>query len=278
MYRFLILIVCIIASCVAPKEGCIDTSASNYNAAADSDCCAKVGVACCCTYPQLRLEIYNYSDTDKYLKQYYTDVNNHIFSLDKVNFYLSDIKLYDQNDVAYSTSDTIGIYGIGSSATQPDIKINNILRVKPSINSGFTGTDGRTFKKYGTFTKMSFVLGVIDDLKDADATRIDPNRALGINLDSLWTAQNGYVHYGIQIKQDTSLNQILRLDATGNSARKFVNLPFKNNKYTKESFDIVIRLKVDYLQWFKGIDVYSNSQIILEKLGENMANSFSIIE
>lgn len=278
MYRFLFLIVLFLAACVQPKEGCTDTSASNYNAAADVDCCAKIGATCCCTYPQLRLEIYNFSDTNKYLQQFFWDKNNHIFSLEKSYFYLSDIKLYDQNGQAFVTTDTVGIFPVGSNATTSEIKLNNIYRVFPSKNSSFTGLDGRTFRKYGTFTKISFVLGVMDDLVTNDATKLDPNKPLGLNTDTLWTAQNGYVHYGIQIKQDTGVNEQIRLDATGNSARKNVTLPFKYNLNTKESFDVLVKMKIDYNKWFDGVDIKADKQTILDKLGVNIVNSFSIIE
>ncbi len=278
MFRFLLLTSLLATfACVKPKEGCTDTSASNYSAAADVDCCETEGVACCCTYPQLRMEIY--ADTfTKSLQKLQFDVNGHPFSLEKLSFYLSDVKLIDLDNNAFQTSDTIGIIPLNSGAVNPSFYLDNDYRVIPGAGSSFTGLASKTFKHFGQFKAVQFTIGLSEPLNTADARLRDPNHAIGLNIDSLWSPINGYVHYGVNVKKDTSVKVISKLQITGKEALKVVTLPYKNPITVKESFDVVVKLEVDYKKWFEGIDIKADDQIILEKLKQNVPLAFSIRE
>ncbi len=262
-------------ACVKPKEGCTDTTASNYNAAADVDCCEAEGVACCCTYPQLRLELF-VDSMSKTLQKIQVDAKGNTFSIEKIYFYLSDLKLIDENNQEFQTSDTVGIIPLNSGATASTIYIDNVYRAIPATGSSFTGLSGKTFRHFGQFKAVSFKVGIAEPLSTADARLRDPNHAIGLNTDTLWSVSKGYVHFGLNVKKDTSVNLISKLQITGKDGLKPLTLQYKNPLTVKESFDVVVKLDVDYKKWFAGIDIKADDQIILEKLKQNVPLAFSI--
>lgn len=54
-YLFILLAGCIVC-CTETSDGCLDTTARNFDVTADDDCCLDLD-ECCCIYPDLDLEI-----------------------------------------------------------------------------------------------------------------------------------------------------------------------------------------------------------------------------
>lgn len=84
------LTICVIASCYEPKEGCIDSYASNYDVSADDMC------EDCCKYPNLSLSVYDhYNNEDISSSDTLYNIYGERFRLDALMYVLSDIHLND---------------------------------------------------------------------------------------------------------------------------------------------------------------------------------------
>jgi hypothetical protein len=244
----LFLFVLSIGACFEPKEGCLDIEATNFNAAADDNCC--------CEYPELVLDILHRYGSDTVL--YFADSlypfnDGKLFRIKSVVFYLSDFQLY-QNSVAYPVTDTVQLqaYAAAGADTVKETVTDDFLLVRRTPVNNPVGE----FRPAGVFDNFRCRLGL-----SADAQRIIPALAptghpLRLQSDSLWQSpQAGYVFLRAVIVRDS-------MPATKPDTLSFTqaDLPDffigQSGAFLHQSggYDFMLKLKIDYRALFQGVD------------------------
>lgn len=196
---FAILGTCVLflsLGCFTPKEGCLDRAATNFDANADEDCC--------CTYPQLRLNLTQRYGADPFKESgLYYDAASHPYYLRSVSYYLSDFKTTQQGR-QYATLDTIGLYALQPGAGEPARLIyrdDYVLVRRASVNN-----DIGVIRQEGTFDGLRFRLGMIDSAQWVLPKRVTTGHPLAQQTDSLWRQPNGYVYLQVVVARDTAQN------------------------------------------------------------------------
>lgn len=186
-----------LSGCYQPKEGCLDLSATNFDANADKDCC--------CTYPQLRLNITQRYGANPFTENgLYLDAANHPFYLRNVSYYLSDFEILQQGK-KYKTLDTIGLYALQPGTGQLARLIfrdDFVLVRRSSVNN-----DAGVTRQEGIFNGLRFRLGVTDSAQWVLPNRAPTSHPLYQQTDSLWRQPNGYVFLQLIVARDTTRNK-----------------------------------------------------------------------
>src|SRR5690349_2250009 len=103
-FHFMILLIPLVLcqqACFEPKYGCLDIAATNFNPAADKDCC--------CRYPKLLLDVNQVYDTLVFRQDsLYPGTGGHLFRIRNVAFYLSDFQLI-KDGVTFETEDVVDL-------------------------------------------------------------------------------------------------------------------------------------------------------------------------
>jgi hypothetical protein len=232
-----------LSACFEPKEGCLDISATNFDASADNDCC--------CEYPKLVLTVNQVYDTLLFRNDsLYTDASGHRFRIKSVAFYLSDFKLA-QNSVTYQVSDTLTLKTFLGNDTSSQLFINDFQLVRRSPVLYEIGT----FQLDGTFDQVNFRLGLSPEAQKVIPTKAPDGHPLEAQPDSLWRGQSqGFVFLQAVVVQDsdpsTTTDTIRIMEA--DLGQKFITTTGSFVHPTGYNFPLV--LKVDYKKLFDGIN------------------------
>lgn len=238
-----ILLSLCLSACFEPKEGCLDISATNFDASADNDCC--------CEYPKLVLTVNQVYDTLLFRNDaLYADANGHLFRIKSVAFYLSDFKL-TQNSVPYQVSDTLTLKTFMGNDTSSQLFVNDFQLVRRSLVLYEIGT----FQLDGTFEQVAFRLGLSPEAQKVIPTKAPDGHPLEAQTDSLWRGQSqGFVFLQALVVQDTfpgtKADTIRIMEA--DLGQKFITATGSFNHPTGYDFPLV--LKVDYKKLFDGIN------------------------
>ncbi len=258
-----------LASCFEPQEGCLDVEATNFDAAADKDCC--------CEYPKLRIETVQRFDTLQYLPDnVYPGAGGKLFRIKGVVFYLSEFQLF-QNGSIYSVSDSVQLQTYAPVGTDTIKKTftDDFLLVRRIPVDNPVGD----FRPAGTFEKVRFRLGL-----SPDAGRIIPKLApagspLRVQADSLWYGRDaGYVFLRAIIARDSMASTkpdtlaFTKADLDDFFVQNTVNLVHPSGGY-----DFTLKLTVDYKKMFEGLD-WTTGDILTWKsqIVANLPNVFSV--
>lgn len=262
----LLLFSVIWASCYEPKEGCLDISATNFNAAADEDCC--------CEYPKLILAVNQVYDTLPFKSDsLYPDDQGHLFRIKSVLFYLSEFSL-TQNSVTYQVTDTINLKTYAGADTVRQRFTDDFQLVR---RSPVTYTIG-TFPQDGLFNNLIMRLGLPDKAQQVVPSQAPSSHPLGVQAENLWVNQtDGYVWLQAVVVRDSMSNTVP-------DTLRFTKADLGNKSYGfaaqlmhQTGYDFPVILTVDYQKMFKGIN-WSMHDISAWKnqINSNLNTTFSV--
>ncbi len=256
-------------ACFEPKEGCLDIEATNFDAAADDDCC--------CLYPKLRLETVQRFDTFQYLPDsLYPADNGSLFRIKSVVFYLSEFQL-TQNGETFVVSDTVQLQAFSQSGSDT---------IKETFTDDFllarrTPVDNEVgdFRPAGVFQDVKIRLGLSPDAQRVIPRLAKPGHPLRIQGDSLWYGRDaGFVFLQAVVVRDS-------MAATPPDTLAFTKADFDNffieqtGVFTHQSggYDFRLRLGVDYKKMFEGIN-WTTGDILTWKsqIVANLPNVFRV--
>ncbi|MFN0015775.1 MAG: MbnP family protein [Saprospiraceae bacterium] len=246
----LLSLVLAFSACYEPREGCLDIEATNFDAAADDNCC--------CTYPALLLTFQPRFDTQVWKPDTaYQLEPGKWFRIHQAVFYLSDFRLV-QNGAGLQVSDTLGlsVFGTGGD-TLRTVFTNDFLLVRRTTANYTVGT----FRPAGAFESVHFRVGVPDAAQRVIPGLTPEGHPLGLQNEGLWLGPDtGFVALKLVVSRDT-------LAATVPDTLLFSQPDFApvlvqtNGAFQHESgYDFSFKLVADFRELFSGVDL-SNTDI-----------------
>ncbi len=244
----------ILLSACDKKEGCVDPNATNYTIDAEKNCC--------CTYPKLVTEI--------------------AFKIGEENLILGDTFINDQGlaisiiDFAIYTSDFELTDGIGQLSQVSDLLeigtqtvVDDILLIK---RNEFRYPIG-TFNEMRVFEQIQFKIGLLASINLIDLSEISlpDDHPLLIQEDSLYLGPaQGY--YFIKLKAQIAEDQYTFTYTEAVPVElDLIVTPFLGQ-------DVIIPIKIQFDQWFSGIEVSMDDLLIRTKIFENIQASIDVDE
>lgn len=235
-------------ACFDPKEGCLDATATNFDAAADEDCC--------CEYPNLVLEFRQRFGADPFdPNQAYLDAAGLPFYLRGASFYFSDFQVLRGSEV-FLVPDTLTLNAFSPSG-------NDTIRERYQNDFALARSSGQIdnkiggFRANGVFDDVRFRLGLNDDAQRVIAPLAPAGHPLSIQVDSLWHGRTaGYVFAQLVVQRDTAAGNALRDTLAFNAAdigAFFIEK--KGATFSKETgYDFRLILTADYQRLLEGVD------------------------
>ncbi len=270
---FSILVLCSLFGCYEPTEGCLNIDAVNYDVTADDPCSG------CCTFPGLSLRVQHVirlpDDTVsfQYGRLYPSEVNSlDSFVVDRARYFISDLKLVKDNNEAVGVIDSLLLgFANGDSATVED----NFAKLDRDI---FQSRKIGTVLTEGVVEEVTFTFGLDEFLLQNEITSTIPvGHPLNTSSDSLiFEEGTGYIPNLLIVRRDT-------FSSTDSLVFRFfepvqISLPLETPFVVEKGFDISLTLKVDYLDWFKGVDFeVDDFQAMEEKIRNNLGNVFQVV-
>lgn len=281
---FFIFLTIYLLSCKAPNDGCLDSTASNFDVEADIDCC-DIESECCCTYPDLKLDLsYKLTATDTLsdaltnfkIGTLYPLVNSaDSIMIDTFELFVSGFK-----PINLSLSDTIFVLEtIDYSQVDADEET-----IALSVEDNIALINGTQFTyDLGTYSsdieidQINYSLGLSTIL-----SQIDP--------DEITNDNNLRNSYNYLFNELTASFPSMRLKMTLKGADKerviTRELHFEEPIFTsfltpvliEKGEDLTIPLRINVLDVFKGIIFDVENEDIDLIIRENLTSSIIIIE
>lgn len=254
-------------SCKEKIEGCMDITAVNWDASADKSC------EDCCTYPSLTASFeHNLGDTTVLFDSVYVNDMDSYFLITSIRYYLSDFRLISAG-VEYSPTDSLEVqlYTAGDDLEQ---KIESNFALVSTFTQNSTIGDFRNTDL--TIDGVSFSIGLDSIANSVNPTSVSAGLPLAIDSDSMFLSrEEGYIFAKIGIVTDTLTMDTTIYRITGNS-----NLQEKYFEWGGELIrgtNVVIPIKIDYSEWFKGINFATDTpETIEDNFVTNLADAFFI--
>lgn len=246
-FPILALCLCALSACFEPRDGCLDIEATNFDAAADKNCC--------CAYPLLNLTLLPRYDTLVWKPDTaYQYAPGKWFRLKQAVFYLSDFQL-TQAGMAFPVSDTLSLktWGTGND-TVPLTFTNDFQLVRRTATNYNVGT----FRPSGLFETIRFRIGLADAANRTIPALAPEGHALRSQPEGLWLGRDtGYVALKLVFTRDTFSSTVP--DTLRFFRPDFSNLLLeKDGPFTHESgYDLKLKLTVDYREIFRDVDLSS---------------------
>lgn len=267
-YKYLLYILTIVffaTACGEKKEGCLDIIAANFDASADNDCC--------CTYPNLVMNVTHKFDEDLTFRLDSAYTYNGIDSFVVKDMSLLFSKVHPiKDDVIYLTEDTIHInIDDNQGAERLEIEDNFVL-VKPNRFRYEIGT----FSKPDTYDEIELTFGLGGDLE-----RIVPDSVyatehiLQSEEDSIWTSDEGYFYLYIKVLPiSTEPNNEREIVLSG--ANHLLEWNMEQQLLADIGYDFELNIKIDYKTLFDGIDfVADDDETVGLKVKQSLISSIS---
>ena len=263
----------LLSACEQPVEGCLDTTATNYDVAVDEPC------PNCCEYPALKLKfehrigLAQFPDsttTIRYNTDYYTSANlTEPFQFTKIKFYVSQVELIADGQ-AYQVSSTIKLPQIdGSDSLEV---IDDFVLIDRSNTSSVLSLG--SFTQEATFDSIRFLVGLAEPIRTTDAAGMEDGHALAIQTDSLnYELPFGYIDNRLAFIQDTMTKVIDTLNIQENVA---IDVQLSQPFTLFKGFNSVINVQIDYLKWVDELDMtMATDEQIKAAILQNVASSIT---
>jgi hypothetical protein len=236
-----------LSACFEPRENCLDIEATNFDAAADKNCC--------CTYPALKLTLLPRFDTLVWKPDTaYQYAPGQWFRLKQAVFYLSDFQLV-QSGTAIRVSDTLSLQTWGSSNDTALIKFTNDFQLIRRTAVNYTVG---TFRPSGMFESVRFQLGLPDSAQQVIPSLAPQGHPLRPQSEGLWLGRDtGFVALKLVLTRDTFSSTIpdTLLFHRPDFGAVFVQ---EDGLFIHESgFDFKLNLTTDYREMFRDVDLSS---------------------
>ncbi len=260
-------------ACYEDISGCLDINATNYSVEADLAC------PDCCEYPVLQIDFQHKAvlpDTIlnlTYEDQIYQDGVGNDFRIKNIQYYLSDFHLIRTNRDTVQFSDTLQIQLPGGELV---VLKDNFLLVNPGV-FGFETLGG--FNTENAYSGVGFNFGVNPVANQLDTSYFEEIHPLGAeNSEMYLSSEEGYIFAKIELLPELdndSLVTIVTISGDNNLLPVDILTPFSVGAGVNPRFILF----VDYLQWFGGVNVVADDpKLMAEKIVNNIANSFSLVE
>jgi len=233
------------AACYQPREGCLDIEATNFDAAADNNCC--------CTYPALRLTLLPRFDTLVWKPDTaYEYAPGRWFRIHQAVFYLSEFQLV-QNGVAIPVSDTLGLSVFGAASdTLREVFTNDFQLIRRTTENYTVGT----FRTPGAFESVQFRVGVPDAAQRVIPALTPDGHPLRPQNEGLWLGPDtGFVALKLVFSRDTLGSTVP--DTLVFSQPDFAGVVVQTNGAFQHEggYDFSLKLTADYRTLFQGVDL-----------------------
>lgn len=271
-----------LSACYEPKTGCLDINATNFDVEADEECCINVD-DCCCNYPQLSLSIDHklYSDsTDNFNLQtgYTLEANpDQVFQVNDIKFYLTNFQLVNSSTGAIANiTDTIilQIVDLQTGDLNDAVAIDNFSLIK---RNGFNYQIG-ALDNSGDFDEIHFNIGIESPFNNTFPDDLNVTHPLSNAIDSMYNYDSfSYVFNQINLQRDTaSVSSEILIEITELIP---IQLALTEPISIALGTDTEIKLRINYLNWFKGINFAVNTENeIKQSIVQNTANVFEYFE
>lgn len=257
-------------ACNEPRKACLDIEATNFDAAADEDCC--------CEYPQLRI--------DSLLPRFGTLVwkpdtayeysPGKWFRMKSIVYYLSDMQLY-QNGAPVAVSDTLPFKSWGASGDTVNVILVNDFQV---VRRSSTAYSMGTFRPGGDFESVQFRVGVPAAAQAVIPGLAPANHPLRLQPENLWRGRDtGYVALQLILTRDTLSTTQPDTLVIGRPDLDNILIK-KDGLFRHESgYDFLLRVRADYRELFRDVDL-SNPDILQWKsqIVANLPNVFHVYQ
>lgn len=248
----IVVLISFLMSCYTRKEACLDVLAANYDVSADDACLD------CCTYPKLKLEIQHFVKDSVYnTTSIYTNDLNQSFKILDVRFYVHAFELFNKETGKKVVLETIK--NQDSTLIIPDdIKIYRSVDASIEIGS---------LRDNGTYDSLTFYLGLKDEILINDFIGLPSTHVLLAN-NRLKNATGEYAHLTVRIEAVDSLigTRNFQVTGLGISEPYTIKTPITTTKGVGPSF----KLKANYDELFKNIDITDSTNVIENALKQNI--------
>lgn len=274
----MVLTVCclLLTSCYEPNEGCLDATSTNFDANADDAC------PDCCTYPTLEVSfLHKVATSDSTTanlayNSFYTFDSIDFFLINRIRFYISDIQLLHTDGSFYTGLDSIDLAIPEETGDTSEIRVpNNFILVD---KNNFQDNSLGNFRKSGNFDGIQFKIGITDPANHADPNQLSDEHPLSFQEESMhWNTNDGYIFNQISLTRDTLTRDSILVEYGTDDKLRTVSL--NESFFVPEGFNITLVLQINYLQWFEGINLETESTtMIAETIVDRVAASISLVE
>ncbi|TNE66990.1 MAG: hypothetical protein EP344_02140 [Bacteroidetes bacterium] len=240
-----------LASCYEPREGCLDIEATNFDAAADNNCC--------CTYPELKINLLPRYDTLVWKPDTaYEYASGKWFRLKQAVFYLSAFELL-QSGQSYPVSDTLAfsVWDAAGDTLQQTLTDDYVLirRTQVKYSAG-------TFRPSGQFGSVRFRVGLQDAPNRIIPGLVPAGHILAPQAEQLWLGRDtGFVALKLILTRDTF--STTPPDTLVFHRPDFDNLVIqKDGIFNHESgYDMELDLTTDFREMFRDVDLSSGDKV-----------------
>lgn len=234
-----------LSSCFEPREGCLDIEATNFDAAADENCC--------CTYPALRLTLQPRYDTLVWKPDTaYEYAPGRWFRIKEAVFYLSDFQVV-QNGVPFPVSDTLSFAVFGpNNDTLPEVLTNDFQLIRRTTVNYAVGT----FRPAGDFEAVRFRVGIPDAARHVIPDLAPEGHPLRPQGEGLWLGRDtGFVALRLVITRDSL--ETTQPDTLVFSRPDFTTVVIQSDgAFRHESgYDFPLQLVADFRELFRDVDL-----------------------
>ncbi len=248
----IVVLISFLMSCYTRKEACLDVLASNYDVSADDAC------PDCCTFPKLKLEIQHFVKDSVYKSDsFYVNELNQAFKILDVRYYLHSFELFNNETGKKVVLETIK--NQDSTLIIPDdIKIYRSVDASIEIGS---------LRDNGTYDSLTFYLGLKDEILTNDFINLPSTHVLLPN-NRLKNLEGDYAHFTVRIEPLNTLIGIRNFQVTGLGISEpyTIKTPITTTKGVAPSF----KLKANYDELFKNIDITDSTNVIENALKQNI--------
>ena len=269
-YRYLLIILTFlffVISCGEKKEACLDIEATNFDASADKDCC--------CTYPELVMNVAHQFDTLPFrLGSTFTYNEIDTFAVEEMSLLFSKIHPI-KDGITEFTDDTIHIEIDDVLGAEQLVIEDNFVLIKPNR---FEYTIG-TFSKPETYDGIEMTFGLGGDLERIipDSVYTD-GHILQSESDSIWSEDEGYFYLYLKVLPIASEPDNTR-EIVLSGANHLLDWNIEEQLLADIGYDFEINIKIDYKILFDGIDfVGDDTETIALTIKQNLISSISFDE
>jgi len=274
-YTLLGLLAVAAAACYQPREGCLDVAARNYAVDADRPCPDD-----CCQYPVIRVDyLHKVVTTDTFNLVYddsvYYDAGGNAFRFSDIQFYLSSVRMLRSDGEAVGVEDTVGV-----EIPQPDGGvITEIVEDNFSlINPGLFGVQTMgNMRESGSFSGFRLTLGVPEPANFADTLGLPAGHPLAAG-DMYISPEAGRIFNRVQLYRIENQTDTIRTTLEIALPENLITFDLPANYYIDPGFSPRFVLLVDYLAWFRGVDLVADSpEEITQRIVSNLPASFKLV-
>lgn len=233
-------------SCYQPKKACLDIEAVNFDATADENCC--------CQYPRLFFRLEHRYDTLTFREgDPYPQPDGHWFRLQKVIFYLSEVKAYrGTEEFGITDSLELPVFGPAVTDTLEQFLTNDFMLIRRTPLEYPAGA----FPVSGSFDRIRCRLGLPAAAQNVIPTKAPNGHPLAAQSEKLWLDRDrGFEAMRIIFNRDT-------LSTTAPDTITLARPEFDNFMLEgtgtfvhKSGFDFYVPLQANYKELFRDVDL-----------------------